>query len=217
MSVEAHQQSEVDENTAAVRAVAATIQSELGATVTASIVADNAEIPAGAKKVHFIRHGEGHHNVVQREWRAEPAWDGKSEPYTIDNDPEYQFGDALLTAKGEGEARALQERTRLLSPQLLVVSPLRRATQTGLIAFEPQLSSLPVVAHELCHERAGRHTCDKRLRKDELAAAYPKVNYDSIECEEDPYWLDGTRDRGSNSGEPRGVAVCLCSDPAFVG
>ena len=78
MSVEAHQQSEVDENTAAVRAVAATIQSELGTTVTASIVADNAEIPAGAKKVHFIRHGEGHHNVVQREWRAEPAWDGKS-------------------------------------------------------------------------------------------------------------------------------------------
>ena len=201
MSVEAHQQSEVDENTAAVRAVAAKIQSEMGLTVTASVVADDAEIPAGSKKVHFIRHGEGHHNVAQREWRAKPDWDGTSEPYTIDNDPEYSYGDALLTDKGESEARLLQERTQRLSPTLLVVSPMRRATQTGLIAFEPQLSALPVVAHELCHERAGRHTCDKRLDRAALAAAYPKVGYELIESEADPYWL-GAAELGGNKSPP---------------
>ena len=110
-----------------------------------------------------------------------------------------------------------QARTRLLSPQLLVVAPLRRATQTGLLAFEGRVSaaaagacggagggagggaaggaaggaSLPAVAHELCHERAGRHTCDKRLGRAALAAAYPEVSYDLIESEEDPYWADG--------------------------
>lgn len=34
-------------------------------------------------RVHFIRHGEGHHNVVQREWRKKKDWDGYSEPYFL--------------------------------------------------------------------------------------------------------------------------------------
>ena len=57
----------------------------------------------------------------------------------MDNDPEGQYTDALLTRAGEAQARALQPRTQPLSPQLLVVSPLRRATQTGLLAFQPHL------------------------------------------------------------------------------
>lgn len=207
-AVEAHQQNEVDENLRAVRAVADRIASEMGVTVTATVVPDDAEVPPGCKKVHFIRHGEGHHNVVQREWRARAGWDGASEPYTLDTDPEYRFVDALLTEKGEAEARALQARTRRFTPQLLVVSPLRRATQTGLLAFEPSLppspshggAAIPVVAHELCHERAGRHTCDKRLDRTALAAAYPLVNYEQLDpakahrlvaSEGDPYWGDG--------------------------
>jgi hypothetical protein len=24
--------------------------------------------------IHFVRHGEGYHNVAQREWRADPKW-----------------------------------------------------------------------------------------------------------------------------------------------
>ena len=103
-AVEAHQQNEVDENLRAVRAVADRIASEMGVTVTATVVPDDAEVPPGCKKVHFIRHGEGHHNVVQREWRARAGWDGASEPYTLDTDPEYRFVDALLTEKGEAEA-----------------------------------------------------------------------------------------------------------------
>ena len=136
--VEAHQQSEVDTNTALCRAVAPKIAAELGVTITVALVADDAEVPPGSKKVHFIRHGEGHHNVAQREWRAKPDWDGTSEPYTIDNDADYGYVDALLTDKGEGQARTLQARTTAMAtPQMLVVSPMRRATQTGLLAFAP--------------------------------------------------------------------------------
>ena len=192
--VEAHQQSEVDTNTQLCRALAPKIAAELGVTISVALVADDAEVPPGSKKVNFIRHGEGHHNVAQREWRAQPDWDGTSEPYTIDNDASFRYVDALLTDKGEGQARTLQARTTIMArPQLLVVSPLRRATQTSLIAFAPHVeaSKLPTVAHELCHEIGGRHTCDKRLSRAELEKQYPAVSYALLETEDDPHWLDG--------------------------
>ena len=49
-AVEAHQQSEVDDNLRAVRALAGQMASEMGVTVTATIVADDAEVPPGCKK-----------------------------------------------------------------------------------------------------------------------------------------------------------------------
>ena len=48
-----------------------------------------------------------------------------------------------------------------------------------------------MVANEGCHERAGKHTCDKRLSKKVLAAAFPRVDYSLLEDEEDPFWGDG--------------------------
>jgi len=191
---QAHEKSEVEQNMAALRAIAPEVLAAMGRRVVAIKVAHDAPVPAGCKKVHFIRHGEGHHNVAQREWRTNPSWDGISEPYTPDNDPDMRYVDALLTDKGEGEARQLQEATEPhLKPQLLIVSPLRRATQTGLLAFAPHVErkQLPVIAHELCHERAGRHTCDKRLAKGELALAFPAVDYSQLQDEEDPFWGDG--------------------------
>mmetsp|Transcript_12715 Transcript_12715/g.34800 ORF Transcript_12715/g.34800 Transcript_12715/m.34800 type:complete len:150 (+) Transcript_12715:1-450(+) len=70
---------------------------------------------------------------------------------------------------------------------------MRRATQTALIAFEHHVArgNLPVLANELCHETAGKHTCDKRLSKTALSASFPNVNYDAVVDEEDPYWGDG--------------------------
>ena len=52
------------------------------------------------KLIHFVRHGEGFHNVAQREYRARPEYDGVGEPYTIETDPEWKHRDALLTEKG---------------------------------------------------------------------------------------------------------------------
>merc|ERR1712217_946504 len=91
--------------------------------------------------------------------------------------------------------------------QLLVVSPLRRATQTALIAFATAVDSgLPVVAHELCHEHAGKHTCDKRRSVTELSQEFPKVDYTQhMAGEHDPYWGDGlvreTHDSIAERGE----------------
>ncbi|CAE7610321.1 PGM [Symbiodinium natans] len=189
MAPKAHDAGEMGD----LRAAGETLRASLGFRARLVAAADGATPPEGAKKVHFIRHGEGFHNVAQREWRAKPDWDGKSEPYTLDQDPDGKFEDPLLTPKGEGQAKDLQPRVASLAPELLVVSPMRRATQTALIAFERQVAGgeLPVLAHELCHERAGRHTCDRRLPKTKLAALYPAVDYKLIDSEEDPYWGDG--------------------------
>ena len=137
---EAHQQVEVDSSLKTLRGLALTIRGGR-ASIKARLAADDCEVPAGAKKVHLIRHGEGVHNVAQREWRSRPEYDGRSEPYTVDNDPSGKYTDALLTPAGEAQARALQPRTQQLSPQLLIVSPLRRATQTVCrTGLEPRTS-----------------------------------------------------------------------------
>lgn len=147
-----------------------------------------------AKLVHFIRHGQGKHNVAQKEWYAA----GKpGEPYTEDMDPGgAKYGDAELTELGRSQAVALQPSTASLRPDLLVVSTMRRAIQTGLLAFADQVGAgtLPVLAIELCHEIAGKHTCDKRRSRSELAAAFSAVSFSEVADEEDPYWGDGSRE-----------------------
>lgn len=194
--VEAHEKKDVDENVATLRACAPDVLASMGGVKIrcVKLASPPADVPSGSKLVHFIRHGEGFHNVAQREWRADPLWDGKSEPYTIDTDPDGRYVDAELNGKGKGQATDLQQLTAGLKPELLVVSPMRRATLTGLLAFEAHIAcgELPVLANELCHERAGRHTCDRRLPLAELTAAFPAVDYAAIQSEEDPYWGDGT-------------------------
>ena len=145
------------------------------------------------KVVHFIRHGQGFHNVAQKEWYAA----GKpGVPYTIDTDPDgSRYGDAQLTPVGIGQATDLQAQTKGLVPELLVLSPMRRAMKTGLLAFDKQVKAgdLPVICVELAHEIAGKHTCDKRLNRSELMEAFPEVNWElsAVPTEEDPYWGDG--------------------------
>jgi len=195
---EAHEKSDVETNLEALQGCRKSVQSTLSHRVqarfaTAEELKDPSKLAVGSKLCHFIRHGEGEHNVAQREWRSDPKWDGTSEPYTLDTDLDLRYLDAKLTEKGLGEARALQNATAALKTQLLVVSPMRRATSTGLLAFESHIKrgEFPVLAHEFCHERAGKHTCDKRLTKAELAKAYPMVDYSHVTAEEDPYWSDG--------------------------
>ena len=72
-AVEAHQQSEVEENMAALRACASDVAAAMARRVKAVVAPDGCVTPpAGSKLCHFIRHGEGFHNVAQREWRADP-------------------------------------------------------------------------------------------------------------------------------------------------
>ena len=57
--------------------------------------ADGDSVGEGCKKVHFIRHGEGHHNVAQKAWYAEQG-NADTVPYTVDNDPNFKYVDVSL-------------------------------------------------------------------------------------------------------------------------
>jgi len=217
--IAAHELGEVTDKVKQFLAVAASVRATLSVRISCEEVADDAVPGPGQKIVHFIRHGEGAHNVAQRKcantpaigpraaspscmgpaarsglpshtpplrvfarWRQSPSYDGLSEPYTLDMDPSGRYTDAELTPLGVQQAVACRQRTAGLRPQLLVVSPLRRATQTGLISFERHIArdGLRVLANELCHETAGRHTCDRRLSRTDLAAAFPRVDYSEV-------------------------------------
>ena len=112
----------------------------------------------------------------------------------------------MLTERGEQQAKDLRERTATVVPQLMVVSPMRRATQTGLIAFEKIVQQgMPVLALEACHEIGGKHTCDQRLPRSELAKLYPAVNYSLVKDELDPLWGDGSVRESSEHLAQRGA------------
>ena len=179
--VEAHQASEVSAHQQSLRDLHGT----LGVSVRGRLVDDDY---AGEEKVvYFIRHGEGFHNVAQREWRAAKK---DSEPYTVANDPGFGYVDAELTDVGVGQAKALRPRfaAMAVAPELVVVSPMRRATQTALLAIGDLAPRPRVLANEDCHETGGRHTCDKRLSRSELRAHFPDVDYGDLAAEDDPLW-----------------------------
>jgi hypothetical protein len=95
-------------------------------TVKAELINDDAPLIFGTKIVHFIRHGDGVHNAAQREWRKRPDWDGNSEPYTDDNDPDFKYLDPELNDLGKEQAAALKPRAATVKPKLMVVSPLKQ-------------------------------------------------------------------------------------------
>eukprot|EP00924_Labyrinthula_sp_SR-Ha-C_P003361 maker-scaffold_15-snap-gene-7.41-mRNA-1 protein AED:0.01 eAED:0.01 QI:69/0.75/0.8/1/0.75/0.6/5/110/265 len=145
------------------------------------------DLQQNEKVIHFIRHGQGFHNVAQKEWKERADYDGNSEPYSSDRDLEFKFLDPSLTKQGESEAALLQPILENLSPEVVITST--RAIQTGLIAF--QNKQLPFVASELCHEIGGLHTCDKRKDLNDLKSEYPNVDFSTVKDEVDPLWLDG--------------------------
>eukprot|EP00931_Biecheleriopsis_adriatica_P120288 TRINITY_DN95401_c0_g1_i1.p1 TRINITY_DN95401_c0_g1~~TRINITY_DN95401_c0_g1_i1.p1 ORF type:complete len:284 (-),score=36.02 TRINITY_DN95401_c0_g1_i1:27-878(-) len=140
------------------------------------------EMPPGAKRIHFIRHGEGEHNV----WRAAEFKAGRK-PYAkrnnIDEVPPGLF-DPRLTEVGRSEAKKAQEKTHILAPELLVTSPLRRAVETLLLGFEAAVGrGIPCIAHELCREEIkgtppGEPSIyDAHLPRSVLATEFPQVDF----------------------------------------
>jgi len=142
---------------------------------------------SNTKTITFMRHGQGEHNVASKEWAAAG---NAGTPYTIENDPQMRYEDAVLTEQGQGEAAALRQRLQQLDPipQLVVVSPMRRATMTALSACQHLVGQVPFVAHEECHEMGGKHTCDKRLDVSLLSELFPQIDYSPIAHESDPLW-----------------------------
>jgi broad specificity phosphatase PhoE len=157
------------------------------------------------KIVHFLRHGQGFHNLMAdlaaasgKEW--EQFKKHPNNPYTM---PEIL--DAPLTQKGRQQAQSLQSRTQSFTaqPELIVLSPQCRALQTGLIAFEHLLDKegIPFVAHEMVREETGVHVCDKRRPTSHQKREFPMVDFSLIESEEDKIFLDDRRENKMEIGE----------------
>ena len=163
--VESHQKGEVSDAQLKLRKAGAELRAMRSWIVKARVVADDAPLPPpsadGArivKKVHFIRHGEGTHNVAQREWRGAPGgWDGVSEPYTLDTDPAFAFMDAELTPVGVAQAEALRPRAAALEPELMVVSPMRRAASDMCCFSHACLVGVGGRSHQRMSRRPPRH------------------------------------------------------------
>eukprot|EP00611_Tribonema_gayanum_P032528 TRINITY_DN977_c0_g1_i1.p1 TRINITY_DN977_c0_g1~~TRINITY_DN977_c0_g1_i1.p1 ORF type:complete len:232 (+),score=37.55 TRINITY_DN977_c0_g1_i1:627-1322(+) len=127
--------------------------------------------------LHFVRHAQATHNEAA-EKRGREAY----------SDP--AFMDARLTDLGREQCRALQGRVVSNSEevQLMVVSPMSRAIDTAMIAFEKVPSHVPWIALECIRERSGNHACDKRRTKTELQQQYPQIDWSQVESDSDVYW-----------------------------
>ena len=154
---------------------------------------DDPNAPAVDKKnvkhVHFVRHGQGFHNLMAdlakqdgRTW--ENCTNTPENPYVM---PE--ITDAPLTNKGREQAAILQPTIQALEatkkPQLVVLSPNCRALQTGVIAFQELIGKIPFLAHEMVREETGVHVCDKRRPTSQQAREFPMVDFSLLTEEED--------------------------------
>ena len=156
-----------------------------------------------AKVVHFVRHGQGFHNLLAdlakedgREW--EQYSKTKANPYVM---PEIL--DAPLTDKGRQQALFLQPKIQSFAhqPEMVVVSSQCRAIQTGLLAFDHLVGEIPFVAHEDVRECTGVHTCDKRRPKSLQQKEFPMVDFSQIKSEGDDLFMDDRRESKPEVGE----------------
>ena len=137
---------------------------------------DPSTAPADAKVIYLVCDGEAVHD----KWRAAEKAAGRSPAATRSQDGvPTDLHDPLLTSKGEADAAAAAKEAQKLPTPELNVSPLRRATQTGLAVFEHAVTGgVPVFAHELCREGwtgSDPSIFDSRKSRDALEKEFPKV------------------------------------------
>eukprot|EP00958_Prasinococcus_capsulatus_P020338 scaffold2639_cov385-Prasinococcus_capsulatus_cf.AAC.2 len=123
-----------------------------------------------SKLIHFVRHGQGYHNLLADMYNEL----GLTYNTTGEKDlsATHSFGnpyqrpeirDPPLTELGRKQARALRSAATKLKPELVVVSPMCRATQTALLGFSHLLSNkspdtaVPFLAHEGLRELRTSH------------------------------------------------------------
>eukprot|EP00930_Biecheleria_cincta_P041753 TRINITY_DN28674_c0_g1_i1.p1 TRINITY_DN28674_c0_g1~~TRINITY_DN28674_c0_g1_i1.p1 ORF type:complete len:368 (-),score=72.02 TRINITY_DN28674_c0_g1_i1:235-1185(-) len=177
-------------------------------------------------RVHFVRHAEGYHNVVTRAAGEAAAEAVKHESAAVkraaENRPVHfategaeKYTDAELTEAGRNQCYALRgkmDRNVLVDPlhathiDLVVVSPLRRCLETADLIFGPGRSEgrpdlKRFLVHDLCRERYGEFTCDKRRALSEN--------------QEDPRWQHWDWET-QKEGWPEGVMPFTDEDTAWT-
>lgn len=154
------------------------------------------------KLIHFVRHGQGYHNLlgeVCRQNGAEFSETGDYELAIAEKCPYMLPGiqDPPLTAIGRKDATFLRNIAPLLHVELLVSSLLRRATETILIGFKNCVSNgVPIVAHEGCREQCGVFLCDRRSHVSDYTEdpRYGAVDYTLLGSDEDSMWKPTRRE-----------------------
>ena len=123
---------------------------------TATIVTPLTPLPASKTSIRLvcIRHGEAHHNTFMDNYTG--TYDTPEEDPACPVDP-------ALTSLGESQALSLVPITTTMGeasllPSFVYVSPLRRATQTGILAF-PSLT-FPFRCSHLLAEESNGLPCD---------------------------------------------------------
>lgn len=125
-----------------------------------------------AKTIHFIRHAQSAHNARVLEATNEES---------VRLDPALR--DARLTALGEAQAAALRDGIAALQGiELVVTSPLTRAIQTTLAAFDGHPA--PRLVEQL-HREHQDSFCDIGRAPAALAADFPVLRFDHLD---DPWW-----------------------------
>jgi broad specificity phosphatase PhoE len=150
---------------------------------------DDPHSPIGenVKTVHFVRHGQGFHNLMAdlakkrgQTWKQFSRH--PSNPYFMS-----EILDAPLTEKGRQQALMLQPHVREMRDQIELVafSPNCRALQTGALVFESLKGKVPFIAHEMIREENGVHLCDKRRATSRQIQEFPMIDFSLLESEED--------------------------------
>ncbi|KAI8938747.1 hypothetical protein NX059_004615 [Plenodomus lindquistii] len=149
------------------------------------------------KLFYVIRHGEGIHNVKEREVGRE-EWDRKWA--TLPGDGTVTWLDAELTAKGQQQAQdivSIWTTDMIPPPQSIYSSPLRRCLHTTTLALSPVMTSEnrtnPIIKERL-RERLGVHTCDQRSSKKWISEHYPEFLLEDGFTEEDELWTPDRRE-----------------------
>lgn len=131
----------------------------------------------------LMRHGEAGHNKFEKKWK-----EAGKKPEEANGDEDYPV-DPFLTGKGFGQMLDVSRRTATffnnetgLRPNLFVVSPLRRAVQSALVAFPTHnamnsLDEIPWICHPACRERANGQKSEFVSEREELEKTFPGVDY----------------------------------------
>jgi len=154
------------------------------------------------KRFYFIRHGEAEHNQEKKKSKFDcdcsiSAPSGNC-PYK-----NFQTIDPMLTKLGRKQAMDLAPKTKINDPpDIIYVSPLRRATETATLAFPHLYPATSSRVTELpqwkCDERIrelnGIHPCDRRLTVQALSRKFVGVDYSSL-ADQDIEWDRNIREK----------------------
>jgi len=194
----------------------------------ASMIGDNFQFSLGppdsgfslflaerTKKVHFIRHAEGHHNVLTAETGSNTCLHRGDKLAH-----EHPLWDARLTAKGIEQAEKLKEHLAnrpsggrsFTAFDLVVVSPLTRTLETANHIFGPaRPPGMPsfladakdgqkdvprprILVREECRERWGEYVCDGRRPIHEIMPEFPHFDFGELEHDEDVFYTPDARE-----------------------